>query len=418
MKAHVEGYGCSLNKADTQAIESMLKEQGFGTAGIESLGKGDIAVINACAVKETTEKRMLSRIERLNKLAEKKKFTLIVFGCLSRISPERVEKISQKIVLLPPELESLAEFLGIEKKGFSPENREDSEGIISIIPICRGCLGECSYCAVRHARGILKSRSIEGIAKEFRKGLENGKKEFWLTAQDCGCYGFDIGENLASLLKRLLKEKGNYRIRLGMMNAQHLRKFLPELLEQMKDERVFKFLHLPLQSGNDRILKLMNRKYSVKEWLACVKECRRKFPEISMATDIIVGFPAEAEKEFEGTLKAIESAECDVVNISRYGKRPFTQAAKMREVQSIEKKFRSRKATEVYGALAMKANAKMIGKECVVLIDEKGKERTVVGRSGNYKPVVLMKGKIGNFAEVKIISAEKSFLKGEIAENK
>lgn len=413
-KASVEGYGCSLNKADTQAIISLLEEKGIGMANPEKLSRGDFAIINACAVKQTTEHRMLSRIEALSKLSKRKGFRLVVFGCISKISPERVQKISEKIVILPPALEELSKFLGSGEKKFTPEFiSKAGEGTVSIIPACRGCLGSCSYCTVRHARGALKSHSIEEIRKAFSKGLKAGKKEFWLTAQDLGCYGFDIGESLAKLLKELLKEKGECRIRLGMMNVQHLRKFLPELLEQMKDERVFKFLHLPLQSGNNRVLGLMSRKYTVEEWLGTVRECRRKFPEITIATDIIAGFPTETENEFNDTLKALESAECDVVNISRYGKRPFTKAALMKEVSSIEKKQRSRKATELYDRLARRANEKMLGKELAVLIDENGKGKTVMGRSGNYKPVVLKQGKPGEFVKARVVKAGKSFLSAE-----
>ncbi|MDO8647147.1 MAG: tRNA (N(6)-L-threonylcarbamoyladenosine(37)-C(2))-methylthiotransferase [Candidatus Diapherotrites archaeon] len=419
MKFHIEGYGCSLNKADTQAIEAMLEEQGFQKTGLEKLGRKGIAIINACAVKETTEKRMLSRIEKLYAASKKQGFQLIVFGCLAKISSGKISRISESIVRLPPALESLSEFLSIGKQEFSPSKPAASEeGIISIIPICRGCLGNCSYCAVKHARGNLKSYSIQELKKAFEKEIKNGKKEVWLTAQDCGCYGFDLGTNLAELLEELLKTKGNYRIRVGMANAQHLQKFLPELLKQMKNERVFNFLHLPLQSGNDRILELMNRQYSVKEWLSTVQNARKEIPEITIATDIIVGFPTETEKEFEETLKALEKAKVDVMNISRYGKRPFTTAAKMKEVSTQVKKQRSIKATEFYNRLSLEENKRMLGKETIALIDEIGKKGNFIARSSNYKPIVLENAKIGEFVKVRVEKAEKSFLRGKISKIK
>lgn len=414
MRAFVEGFGCSLNKADTQAIKGLLLEKGIQECRLEELEKGGLAVINTCAVKETTEKRMLSRIEKVWKIAERKKFKLVVFGCLAKAMPEKVRKISEEIAIIPPALEELSEFLGSEKKEFSPGNLRISEGITAIIPVCRGCLGECTYCIVKKARGNLKSYAVKELKKAFEKEIKNGKREVWLTAQDCGCYGFDIKTNLAELLKELLKIEGNYRIRVGMMNVQHLKKFLPELLEEMHDERVYKFLHIPLQSGNNRILELMNRNYTIEEWLETAEKARKEFPEITIATDIIAGFPAETEKEFEETLQALKKAKVDVVNISRFGKRSGTKAALMKEVLSKVKKDRSRKAARFYEKLAKERNERMVGKIEEVLVCEKGKQGTMVARASNYKPVVLENAKLGDFAKANVLKAEKTFLKGKI----
>ena len=415
MKAAVEGYGCSLNQADTQSIKGLLEENCITLSRLEDLGKGDLAVINACAVKETTEKRMLSRIQKLFQLSKKQGFELIVFGCISRISSEKVAGISKSIVQMPPALEELSKFLKLGAQEFSPSSASVQESqVIAIIPICRGCLGNCSYCAVKKARGSLKSYGIEELKKRFEKEINAGRKEIWLTAQDCGCYGFDIGTSLAGLLKELLKVEGDFRIRLGMMNVQHLKKFLQELLEQMSDERIFKFLHLPLQSGSNRLLKLMNREYSVAEWLKATKIARRKFPELAIATDIIVGFPTETEREFEETLKVLKKAGVDVVNISRFGKRPFTQAAGMKDLDSKVKKARSRKAALECEKITRQRNKRMVGKIEAVLFDEKGKKGGMIARAGNYKPVVLEKGVLGEFAKARVEGIGKTFLKGKL----
>jgi MiaB/RimO family radical SAM methylthiotransferase len=258
---------------------------------------------------------------------------------------------------------------------------------------------------------------VKELKKAFEKEIKNCKKEVWLTAQDCGCYGFDIGTNLAELLKELLKVEGNYRIRIGMMNAQHLKKFLPEFLEAMKDEKVFKFLHLPLQSGNNRILELMNRGYKVEEWLEIAEKARKEFPEITIATDIIAGFPTETEKEFIETLKALEKAKIDLVNISRYGKRPFAKAGLMKEVSSLEKKERSRKATLLFERLAEERNSEMLERIENSLVCEIGVKGGMIARTGNYKPAVLENAKLGEFCKIKITGFEKSFLKAEKIKN-
>lgn len=414
MKYYIEGYGCSLNKADTQAIQGMLKQNGIAKSKLESLRQGDMAVINACAVKETTEKRMLSRIEQLFKLSKKQGFKLIAFGCISKISSAKVSKISEQIIQLPPALEELAKALSISSAGFSPNSPRVSEGITAIIPICRGCLGECSYCAVKRARGSLKSYSITDLKEAFEKEIKAGKKEIWLTAQDCGCYGKDLGTSLPQLLKELLNVEGEYRIRVGMMNVQRVKEFLEELLNMIKDDRVFKFLHLPLQSGNNRVLQLMNRNYKVEEWLEVVEKARKKFPSITIATDIIAGFPTESEKEFKETLQALEKAKADTVNISRYGRRPFTKALMLKDVPSSLKKERSRIATTACDKIVFERNKLMLGKQETILTDEVGKKGGIIGRSSNYKPVVLEKAKLGEFLKVKISKAEKSFLKAGV----
>ena len=408
MNVYIETYGCSMNKADSESIKSILLKNNFC---FTSLKKTDYIILNACAVKEQTENRMIKRIKELLK-EKNKKSKLIVFGCLAKINPERVRQISSTIALIPPDLKELAGFLGIEFRKENSLIEAAFNEFTSIIPICRGCLSNCSFCAVRTARGKLKSHPIKELKQRFIQAVKESK-EVWITAQDTSQYGKDIGESLPSLLKELLKEEGNYRIRIGMMNPHYLKEFLHEFIPLFKDKRIYRFLHIPLQSGSNKILKLMNRKYSVEEFLALIKELRKEISGLTISTDIIVGFPSETETDFSKTIKAIKEINPDVLNISRYGERPFTQALKLKgKLHGREKKKRSRILSSLHKEIALKKNRKLIGRIEEILVTKKGSKGGFIGRTSSYKPVVIKENRLGEFIKVRITSASPFFLEG------
>ncbi|MEW6294785.1 MAG: tRNA (N(6)-L-threonylcarbamoyladenosine(37)-C(2))-methylthiotransferase [Candidatus Diapherotrites archaeon] len=410
-KFYLESYGCSLNKADSQAIKALLKEEGFTEARPEKAG---IIIINACAVKEHTENRMIKRIRELMQ-AKERNARLIVFGCLAKINPERVKAISGKIILIEPSLKKLSDFLKIKRKEFSPLLAQCRENkIISIIPIARGCLSACAYCAVKKARGPLKSYPVKEIKKAFEREVKESM-EIWITAQDCGCYGFDLGTSLPALIKELLKTKGNYRVRVGMINPQHLKKFFPSYIKLFKDERLYRFFHIPVQSGSNRILKLMNRNYNAEEFIELVKRIRGKFPRATIATDVIAGFPSETEKEFNETLQLIKKLKPDIVNISRFGIRPDTQAEKMEgQIHGRIKKERSRILSLLCRKIALEQNKKFIGRIEECLVSEKGAKKGFIARTSSYKPVVIQDNLLGEFVKLKITEAKPTYLVGTV----
>ncbi len=407
----IEGYGCSLNKSDTLQIQGFLESHGFSFSALE---KADFAIINTCAVKQATEFKMLKRIRGLFALSKKFCFKLVVFGCLPAINAKEIQKISPSIVQIGPSLEQLAEFFSLEKKEFSPGIPDAKcKSLVSILPICRGCLGECNFCAVRRARGSLKSYSLASLNKKFSELLARSK-EIWLTAQDTGCYGRDIGTSLFELLRLLLENKGNFRVRIGMMNPTHLKELLPKIIELLKDKRLYLFLHVPFQSGSNKILRAMNRKYAIEDFVSSIKKLRKEFPDISLSTDIIAGFPGETEKDFEKTLSVLKKLDFDVVNISRYGKRPFTPAAKMpKQIFEWEKKRRSRIASKLCREISLARNKRLLGRTLELFVNETGKGNSFVGRSQNYKPVAIKQNFLGKFAKAKIIGAFPTYLAGK-----
>jgi len=407
----VEGYGCSLNISETEQVAGFLKENNFEQA--KDFKEADFVIVNTCSVKQATEQRMIARICFL--LENKKPLSkLIVMGCLASAQHETIQKVSKEIIVLDTSLASLCRVLGIKEREFSPEIIPvKSHELISIISISTGCLGNCTYCSSRLARKNLHSYSVESINFAFKKALDSGSKEIWITSQDLGCYGVDINSSLPKLLKELLKNKGNFRIRLGMMNPNHFLKIKKELMPLFSDERLYKFLHLPVQSGSDKLLKAMNRKYSVKDFVSCVEYARKIVPQVSISTDIIVGFPGESEKDFKKTLALVKKIRFDVFNVSRFGKRKGTLAAKMsRQVTDIEKKERSKYLADFFDKIALEKNEGVVGKEVICLVSEKVRNG-FNGRTNEYKPVFLKKG-FGNFARVKIILARAHFFEGEV----
>ncbi len=412
----IEGYGCSLNIAETESAAGFLFENGFSK--VDDFKKADFVIINTCSVKQTTEQRMISRIKFLfeNKKSSAK---LFVTGCLAGAQHESVAKLSKEIIVLDNSLASLCRALGIKEQNFSPKiNPIKGREFISIIPASTGCLGACSYCSARIARKQLYSYSPKSINVAFVNALKKSKsshasKEFWLTSQDLGCYGFDINSSLPKLLGVLLQNKGNYRIRLGMMNPNHFEKIKSNLLPLMRDERVYKFLHLPLQSGSNKILKSMNRGYSVNDFLKCVSYARKVIPSITIATDIIVGFPGETDSDFEKTLEVLKKVKPDIVNISRFGKRKGTPAEKMGgQLTEGEKKDRSRLLTKFCNDLFSDKNKHLVGKEVRCLVSEKAKNG-FNARTDEYNTVFVREG-FGKFVVARIEEVRTHYLIGKV----
>ena len=406
---YIETYGCVANKVDTEIIKASLESSGYREVSDPS--QADIILINTCAVKTKTEEHMVSRIRKLLP------FNPIVIGCLADINPERLRSLGVKHLFGPRNYKKLGEFLGVtipEKKAGIPKKRE--KNLISSIYIEEGCESACTYCASRIARGKTHSFPVEDIIREVIESVEEGRKEIRLTGQDTGVYGLDTGSSLVELLKGILdKVPGEYRIRIGMMSPEHAVRLIDEgYLDLFKDERLYRFFHLPVQSGNDRILRLMGRKYSSDEFRELVRRIRKRYPDALIETDVIVGFPTETWEEFLDTVRLIEELQIDVVNISRFSPRPGTPAATFRgQISSNEKKKRSKYITEVHEKVSLERYRKYVGRKERVLLLEKGMRGWNKGRLQNYRLVFIKGGTLGDFNEVLITDVNPRHLIGE-----
>jgi MiaB/RimO family radical SAM methylthiotransferase len=286
--------------------------------------------------------------------------------------------------------------------------------LVGIVNIEEGCLDACAFCSTHLVKGRLKSYAPEGIVEQVKRLVADGCTEIQLTGQDCACYGFDIGTNLATLTQSILVHvPGNYKIRLGMGNPRHVCGYAGALLECFQDNRVYKFMHVPVQSGSDRILKAMNRRHTGSEFRRLASEFNKRFPLATLSTDLIVGFPGETESDFRETLRLLEETRPTVCNITRFVARPGTAAARMEadaglRIPDSVKHERSARLAEAFQKIARENNALWVGKTCDVVVEKPGhRAGTSIARNEAYRPVALA-GDIpaGTKLQVRITDAE------------
>jgi len=409
-----------LNQADSELIKGILKEK-FEKASSED--EADFIIINSCGVIEKTERKILKRILQL----KKKKKKVVLAGCLGLISKSSLKLVDgaispQSILKIKKVCEEVLKgkksfFLSkrkFEKPKFCFLKERDKNSITGLVAISEGCVGECSFCATKIARGALQSYKIEHILKEITLLLSLGFKEIHLTSQDCGCYGLDRGRlELPLLLKEILKIKGDFRVRVGMMNPIFFKKMLKEIIPLFKSEKIYKFFHLPLQSGSDKILRLMKRPYKVKDFEEIVEVINKNFDDFLLSTDILVGFPGETEEDFEKTKEIVQKTKPTIVNITKFSKRKGTPAFKLNDLEDKIKTERSRILFEISKNLNLKRNKKFLGKEFNVLISKKGKNNTFIARPLSFRAVILKKGKLGEEKRVRIVDFSHNFLVGK-----
>ncbi|MBS7611748.1 tRNA (N(6)-L-threonylcarbamoyladenosine(37)-C(2))-methylthiotransferase [Candidatus Bathyarchaeota archaeon] len=423
-KVYMEVYGCSANVADAEVMLGLLKSRGYEI--VKDPEKADVNIVATCTVKTPTEHRMIHVISSLSKLEK----PLIVAGCMPLTSREAIERINPKASLLGARaitrivdaVETAlhgGKFVKLIEADSTPlcKPRVRLKQFIGIIPIAQGCLGKCSFCQVKIARGILRSYPPDLIIEEVLRALEHGCKEIWLSSQDNGCYGIDIGLTLADLLEKILKIEKDFKIRIGMMNPVHIQAFIDRILDLFSDHRIFKFAHIPVQSGSDKILNDMRRGYTVADAEYVMRKFRSKYPELSLITDIIVGYPTESEEDFEDTLNFIKRVEPDHVNVSKFGARPKTEAYKLKPLPPMMIKKRVQKLSELYFNISYKRNLNWLNWVGEAIVEEQGlKPGSWIARNHAYKPIVVLHSEnvLGEMLKIKIVKAYRNFLQGEI----
>ena len=424
----VKNFGCSSNVADGEVLAGCLAEAGFQLAASES--EADLLIYNTCAVKGPTENRIIDALKHAPK--DKK---IVITGCLPMISFERlcrevhfdgavgpaVGKAIVDVVVRVFAGEKVVNLAAVKDKPLLSLPRNKTNPVVSIVPVNFGCLGSCTYCCVVFARGHLRSYGIKEVVERVRCDYAAGAKEFWITSQDTACYGRDLGTDLAELLTALDGLAGDFRVRVGMMTPNLVTDMQSRLITAFDNPKIFKFLHLPVQSGDDTVLQYMRRFYTVLEFKGIVDTFRAEFPDLTLATDVIVGFPGETEEAFENTLKLLEEVKPDVVNVSKFFARPKTVAARMQEglVEREEIKRRSTVTAELAKRLSAERNLRWVGWSGEVLVDEKGKvEGSWVGRNFAYKPIVIKSNDnlLGRTLKVKVEEASTTYLKGTLVE--
>jgi MiaB-like tRNA modifying enzyme len=379
LNIYIETYGCSANQNNGEIIAGLLERAGHII--VQDENNSDINILNSCIVKGPTLQKMLSRVKELSK----KK--LIVTGCMPSVMSKQILKIAPKASLVSVnhinEIVKTVNHL-INEEPLHLLSKSEAEPlchpkdyknkIIGITQISQGCLGDCSFCVVRLVKGNLHSYDSEKIIKNIQNDIQSGCKEIWITSQDCSAYGLDLPQKkvfLPELLKKILSLKGRFLVRLGMSNPNHIIPILDELIEIYKNKKMFKFLHIPLQSGSNNVLKDMNRHYNAEDFIKIVNKLRKEIPGMIISTDIIAGFPTESEKDFEETAELLKETKPDIINIARFWSMPGTKASAMPEIkQSIVMK-RTEKLMAIHNQIAFEKNKQYIGKELKAFVDQK-----------------------------------------------
>jgi len=427
MQIHIRSFGCSANTADTQTLTGCLTKAGYTITPTET--QAELIIYNTCAVKGPTENRIINALKHI---PQQKK--VIVAGCLPLISIERLmREVRFDGIVGPSAGESIVD---VVRRVLAGETVMDLEGalaakpslalpriqtnsLISVIPVNYGCLGSCAYCCVVHARGHLRSYSIPEVVERIKRDLADGTKEIWITSQDTAAYGREQGSNLAKLLQAICAVEGDFRVRVGMMTPNIVKPFLDDLIEAFGSEKIFKFLHLPIQSGDDEVLARMRRFYTVAEFKDIVAMFRESFPDLTLSTDVICGFPGETAEAFQNTLNLIREIEPDVVNVSKFFARPKTAAWDMRSdaVDKAEISRRSAEAAKLAREVVCGRNVRWLGWTGEILVDEVGKVKgTWMGRNFAYKPVTVAcpEDLMGKKVKVKIVKACATHLTGSL----
>jgi threonylcarbamoyladenosine tRNA methylthiotransferase CDKAL1 len=428
MHVYVKSYGCSTNLADTQVLQGCITKAGYKLA--QSPANAEVIIYNTCAVKGPTENRVIQALKRIP--PEKK---VIIAGCLPLINFERLlrevrfngavgpaagDQIADVVRRVVAGEKVVALNTAITTKPALTLPKSQANPVVSVLPVSYGCLGSCAYCCVVFARGHLRSYTIKEVVERVQADLAAGAKEFWVTSQDTACYGRDAGTNLAELLKALTAVEGDFRVRVGMMTPNLVQDMLDKLIEAFKNQKIFKFVHLPVQSGDDVVLRRMRRFYTVQDFQSVMAAFREAFPQITLATDVICGFPGETRETFQNTLKLIREVKPDIVNVSKFFVRPGTAAAEMQDafVQPAEIKRRSAEAAKLAKQVSLERNQRWVGWSGKVLVDERGKvPDSWIGRNFAYKPVTVKSSAnlLGERLQVKVVKAFSTYLEGTIA---
>ncbi len=411
---YYENYGCASNKSDMEIMLGILGNNGYSITQDPKIAS--IIIVNTCAVKQITEDKIF---EKLHKMKNHSK-PIIITGCLPKINLQRIadSHLDHCSLLDPASIDKIDDIVNkcLQERGqniiFSnrPPNKPSLpkrrlNRYIEILQISEGCQGKCSYCCTRFARGKLHCFPPKTILKQIQKAIAENSVEIQLTAQDTASYNYR-GYNLSNLLRDISALKGDFKVRIGMMNPDTVFKLLDEIIDVYENDKIYKFLHVPIQSGSNKILKLMKRRNTVYDFLSIVNIFRSHFPTISIATDIIVGFPSETQEDFEETLSLIKLVRPDVINISKYAPRPGTEASKMKQLDSRIVASRSRILSKHVEHIIKTQHMKMLGSYEEVYPIERTSTGTLFGRTHNYKKTFIQDVvPMGKKIRVKIIGA-------------
>ncbi|MBO4249331.1 tRNA (N(6)-L-threonylcarbamoyladenosine(37)-C(2))-methylthiotransferase [Halomicrobium sp. IBSBa] len=414
---HIETYGCTSNRGETQEIEQALREGGHYPA--EGPEEADVAILNTCTVLEKTERNMLRRAEELD---AETPGDLVVTGCMALAQGEEFRAADVDAEVLHWD-DVPQHVLNGECPTVTPDTETVLDGVVGILPIARGCMSDCSYCITKQATGRIESPSVEENVEKARALVHAGAKEIRITGQDTGVYGWDTNQGeslLPELLERICTEiDGDFRVRVGMANPKGVHGVREELARVFAEhDELYNFLHAPVQSGSDDVLADMRRQHAVSEYVEVVDTFDEHLDYWTLSTDFIVGFPSETDSDFQQSMALLRESRPEKINVTRFSKRPGTDAAEMKGLGGQTKKDRSKAMSELKMDVTGDAYEEMVGEERRVLLTEDGTDESLVGYDEAYRQVVVVDArdrglKVGDFVDCEITSHNTVYAFGE-----
>lgn len=412
LEVYFETYGCTANYNSSEIMKGLVKQAGMNISPNAEFA--DLVVINSCIVKEPTQEKIRRRVSDLLKKGKK----VILAGCMPRLYQKKLKHENLFLIDTSQVKNIISLIQDIQQETYKKEKylskrnelklnlpKISNEKFIGITQISEGCLGECVYCNVRLAKGTLFSYPKEEILSSVQSDLNAGCKEIWITSQDNANYGNEDGKYvLPELLNEILELKGNFFVRVGMMNPNNVLQILPELIEIYKHPKMFKFLHIPIQSASNKILRAMKRKYTREQILKIISEFRKEIPDITISTDIIVGFPGETEDDFKETYEFIREIKPEILNSSKFWAHKGTPAEKLKQ---IDKKIVIKRVSELMKLhldISNQIQVRYKDWEGKVLVDQIGFGKTYLARNENYKLFAVQSNEkiLGKLVNVKV----------------
>lgn len=420
-KYYIVTYGCQMNKSDSERVATVLEDLGYQKTDSEK--SADLIVIMACSVRQSAVDRIYGKVKIWQKIKEKRPLLTILSGCVlkedrKKLSPffdlifpiSDLPKLPQKLKNLPP----------YQVKNYFEIQPTYQSNFQAYLPISTGCNNFCTYCVVPYVRGPEICRPANEIINEVKSLIDKGYKEITLLGQNVNSYTSILGNSTSTvdfpeLLQIINNIPGNFWLR---FITSHPKDLSDELIETMaKCKKICEYLHLPVQSGDNEILKRMNRNYTVEYYKNLIEKIKNKIPEISISTDIIVGFPGESEKQFQNTANLMKEMKFDMAYIAEYSPRPETAAYRLKDdVPKKEKERRRKLLTDILMETAFENNKKYLNKIVEILVEGIDRQGYVYGKTRTFKNVRLKdspkKLTVGQFAKIKITAVSPWGLEG------
>lgn len=414
MKISFITFGCKVNTSENELLSGELTALGFC---VSVPAEADVIVINTCAVTEVAAKKCASYISSLRK--KRPDVRIIVTGCLTGVQGTDLKALGADAVITNGSKSSLKEHIISLTDGLIPvknaqfyggEALNSTSKTRAFFKIQDGCDAFCSYCIIPSLRGSPRSKPYEEAVADFRALIHKGFKEIVLVGIHIGMYGRGTPYNLSDLLEAVTEIPGDFRVRLSSIETNEITDKLISLMAE-RSEKICPHLHIPLQSGSDKILKSMGRRYLSADYIKAALNAKNRIKGLTIGSDVIVGFPGETESDFNGTIKTLKAAGATFIHVFPYSKRGGTKAAAMQDhLPDTEKEERASELRSIWADVLLTSMHEMKGKVCRVL-----SERGNKGRSANYMPVVFSGDVLpNNFINVLITGEKNGFLTGEI----